>query len=405
LEADGFITRFESPTSRPQVEYELTTLGRSLSRSLQPLERWAARNHDLLTASRRSFDRRQSGEASRRDAEALAVPMRPAGTGEEPTIDRRAPAFEDLKTESVTVVVRNIERSAAAYARALGVGVSGIVEKTVALPDGGTAQIKLCSVQFTNFRIALAQHVSGPTPHKEFIARVGEGVHHVGFVTSGHLEEKVALLQKKGGRLRLGGPTAPYASVDFREQLGTDLGIATRAHLAKKVAHLHLGSDPCVHVEKPDHCVGSRRAKEVARPMLRRLTHIGVVVPDIEETARMYGEVLGVASSPIKVVKFVAPGRARADCGIAKIASLRTRGVVLKLIEPVGPGPLRDFVERHGSGVHHLGFEVGEKLPHFIEELGRSGGKRVLGGSGCGYAHIDLTSQLGLVLELSGVPA
>jgi methylmalonyl-CoA/ethylmalonyl-CoA epimerase len=281
------------------------------------------------------------------------------------------------------VVVRDIERSAAAYKRALGVGVSGIRDASVALPDGGTARIKLCSVQFANFRIALAQHVSGPTPHREFIARVGEGIHHVGFTTAGGLDEKVALLQQKGGRLRLGGPRTSYASLDFRDQLGTDLGI---------------------HIDERKRASPRCRANAAPPPELRRLTHIGIVIRNLEETARTYADVFGVASSPVRLVKFVAPGRARADCGIAKIAHLRTRGVVLKLIEPVGPGPLREFVERHGSGVHHLGFEVGENLPHLIEELGRQGGRQVLGRSECGYAHIDLTSQLGLVLELSGQP-
>ena len=260
-------------------------------------------------------------------------------------------------------------------------------------------------MHFANFRIALAQHVSGPTPHKEFIGRVGEGIHHVGFVTEGHLEEKVALLQQKGGRLRLGGPRSSYASLDFREQLGTDLGLATPGCLAKDVALLHKRRGPGVHVGKADQLVSGRQANGTAPPALRRLTHIGIVVRNVEETVRTYANVFGVGSSPVKLVKFIVPGRPREGRGVAKIASLRTRGVVLKLIEPVGPGPLRDFVERHGSGVHHLGFEVGENLPHLIEELERSGGKQVLGRSGCGYAHIDLTSQLGLVLELSGVPA
>lgn len=41
LEADGFITRTVYPTIPPRVEYDLTTLGRSLAGPITALRQWA----------------------------------------------------------------------------------------------------------------------------------------------------------------------------------------------------------------------------------------------------------------------------------------------------------------------------------------------------------------------------
>jgi DNA-binding HxlR family transcriptional regulator len=56
LQRDGFITRTVIPTTPPQVEYALTSMGRSLHLALSELAGWAASHHVGIRAARRAFD-------------------------------------------------------------------------------------------------------------------------------------------------------------------------------------------------------------------------------------------------------------------------------------------------------------------------------------------------------------
>jgi DNA-binding HxlR family transcriptional regulator len=77
LERDGIVTRTIFPTSPPQVEYELTELGRSMSEPVLTFGRWVQEHLAEIDAARNRFDQRakaglrtaanedQSGSAAR----------------------------------------------------------------------------------------------------------------------------------------------------------------------------------------------------------------------------------------------------------------------------------------------------------------------------------------------------
>ena len=52
LVRNGLVLRFDRQTVPPHVEYQLSTLGQSLSETLIPLDNWAERNHQNLKAAR-----------------------------------------------------------------------------------------------------------------------------------------------------------------------------------------------------------------------------------------------------------------------------------------------------------------------------------------------------------------
>ena len=58
LERDGLITRTMFPTIPPRVDYELTDLGRGLSKPVQALGQWAFENKQEIETARTKFDRR-----------------------------------------------------------------------------------------------------------------------------------------------------------------------------------------------------------------------------------------------------------------------------------------------------------------------------------------------------------
>lgn len=56
LERDGLITRTVHPTVPPQVEYELTTMGHSLTHLVRALADWSAGHRDAIARARREWD-------------------------------------------------------------------------------------------------------------------------------------------------------------------------------------------------------------------------------------------------------------------------------------------------------------------------------------------------------------
>ncbi len=61
LERDGMVTRTIFPTIPPQVEYELTPLGRSLLDPVMALGSWAQAHIPCVDAARVEYDRRKAG--------------------------------------------------------------------------------------------------------------------------------------------------------------------------------------------------------------------------------------------------------------------------------------------------------------------------------------------------------
>lgn len=60
LERDGMVTRTVHPTVPPQVEYELTLLGRSLSEPVMQLGEWVQGHVDEIEANRARYDHKTS---------------------------------------------------------------------------------------------------------------------------------------------------------------------------------------------------------------------------------------------------------------------------------------------------------------------------------------------------------
>ncbi len=137
-----------------------------------------------------------------------------------------------------------------------------------------------------------------------------------------------------------------------------------------------------------------------------KVTQVGIVVRNIEASARAYAEVLGTAvpawelTDPVEKAHTLYKGKP--SPGRAKLAFIPLPNVTLELIEPVGgPSTWRDALEAKGEGVHHLAFEV-KDMDRRLAELAGKGIPLVQRGDYTGgrYAYVDATARLGIVIEL-----
>ena len=101
--------------------------------------------------------------------------------------------------------------------------------------------------------------------------------------------------------------------------------------------------------------------------MLKKISHIGIAVNDIEAAARFYTESLGLKLGGVEEV---------ADQKV-KVAFLPIGEVRLELVQPTSPdSTVAKFLEKNGQGVHHVAYHV-EDVAAEVERLKTEGVKMV----------------------------
>jgi methylmalonyl-CoA/ethylmalonyl-CoA epimerase len=137
------------------------------------------------------------------------------------------------------------------------------------------------------------------------------------------------------------------------------------------------------------------------------VTQVGILVHDIEKTAQVYADFLGVPKPNIIVTDTIdktqatfkgAPTKARARLAFFKVGP----SLDIELIQPDSePSTWREDLDRKGEGVHHIAFQVKgmkdrissleqEKIP-LLQKGEYTGGR---------YAYMDSTKDLKVILEL-----
>ena len=98
-------------------------------------------------------------------------------------------------------------------------------------------------------------------------------------------------------------------------------------------------------------------------PKLDKVLQIGILVKDLDAAKKNYEEVLGIGPwdepfimSGKNIDLYVNGERYYGD--FMKVAMLHRYGFEIELIEPIDPSPLKDWVDKHGSGLHHLDFNA-----------------------------------------------
>ena len=146
-------------------------------------------------------------------------------------------------------------------------------------------------------------------------------------------------------------------------------------------------------------------------PFLRRgPAQIALVVEDLYEAMEAYYRSFGIGpwhiytyGKPL-VKKMTIRGREteyKMKVGLSHLGDMR-----IELIQPLeGETLYKEFVEKHGYGVQHLGFLV-DDMEKALALAERSGFKMIMDGSGFGlegdghYAYLDTEDTIGITIEL-----
>ena len=144
------------------------------------------------------------------------------------------------------------------------------------------------------------------------------------------------------------------------------------------------------------------------------LFQAGIVVKDAEKGMELYSHLFGIDKDSWWLITI--------DC---KICQLTYRGqpsqhsyraamamvgpLMIELLEPLeGYGTYREFLEKQGEGIHHLGHVMVPDLAAVMEKMEKAGYPTVETGKPADstkgnhkWAYIDTTSALGYIMEYS----
>jgi len=132
--------------------------------------------------------------------------------------------------------------------------------------------------------------------------------------------------------------------------------------------------------------------------LIKKISHIGIAVKNIEEARKLYEEVFGLKVGDIET----------SEEQKVKIAFIPIGDTRIELLEATDPqSPIAKFIESRGEGVHHIAFETDnieaellrfkEKGLRLIDEKPRPGAH------GTKIAFIHPKSTLGVLFELCEV--
>lgn len=141
---------------------------------------------------------------------------------------------------------------------------------------------------------------------------------------------------------------------------------------------------------------------------LDQLFQIAIIVEDIEKSAKEWAEILGVPVPEIKVLpKPGAPTddvvyRGEMTSYLLKLALIYApNGFMIELHQcDENNSTFREYVDKHGYGVHHLGFMMGDKRDAVIEELGQRGYEMRTVAKDHSWTIVDSEDVLGVNLNI-----
>jgi methylmalonyl-CoA/ethylmalonyl-CoA epimerase len=146
------------------------------------------------------------------------------------------------------------------------------------------------------------------------------------------------------------------------------------------------------------------------RAGVKEIAHVAIVVRNLEETMRRYWEVLGIGPWEICDAKPPVLHGQYYDGKPAdftyRLAFARVGSTSLELVQPLsGRSSYSDFLEKHGEGLHHIGFAVAS-TQDTTRALNQAGCRPIMGGGfkDGAFVYYDTEGALKCVWEAVTMP-
>jgi catechol 2,3-dioxygenase-like lactoylglutathione lyase family enzyme len=132
-----------------------------------------------------------------------------------------------------------------------------------------------------------------------------------------------------------------------------------------------------------------------------RVSHIGVVVKDIDAALKEYTRVMGFAMPKVNQYPQPVPGgSAKADF---KVATVYLPNFFIEIIQPLNNvGPYYEHLQAHGMSIQHVGAAIpgSGSVDEQRAALEAAGGRWSLGQAGGHYAYVNFYPTLGTTVEV-----
>ena len=129
--------------------------------------------------------------------------------------------------------------------------------------------------------------------------------------------------------------------------------------------------------------------------MIKKISHIGIAVENLDETMKLYRESLGLKIEGTEEVK-----EQRVKIVFIPVGESR-----IELLESTDPnGPIAKFIGRRGEGIHHIALEV-DHIEEALQKLKERGVQLIdekprIGAHKMKIAFLHPRSTKGVLLEL-----
>lgn len=252
----------------------------------------------------------------------------------------QAPAQTPMSAPAVShvgIVVPDVDEAVRRFQDIFGVAIERAQERPLAFRgtpprDATASRLKVAAFRLPKMGFEIIQPLAGPSPQRQYLDRYGQGPQYVAFEVKDAQAALTYLVSK-------GGTRTTSTEVDMQDILGFSAEVR-ESNTATAAAATRV---------------------QTQTPLSNRaISHIGIVVRDIDKTGQAFSEIFGVPASRAQAASLTMPeGRTSSEPMRIRFANFVVGNMRFELVQPVsGPSPHSVHLARFGQSLHHIGFTL-----------------------------------------------